>query len=254
MYSASQLQYRLNDKTDNQQIRRDRFNDLKILIIEDNQDLATNICNFLEACDHTVDFAIDGISGLHLALNSDFDLLILDINLPRLDGLELCRKLRAEAIRKIPILMLSARDTIENKLEGYEAGCDDYLVKPFSLKELEAKVTAIHRLSYRYQHEEILKVADLEYQPGPRVLLRGKKKISLKPTTLRILIELMRASHRVISRTELEQKIWKESPPDTDALRVHIYAIRSAIDRGSNNKLLHTIHGIGYRLAPQNEI
>ena len=227
---------------------------MKILIIEDNQDLATNIGDYLEAKNHTVDFANDGLAGIYLALNEEYDVIVLDIGLPRMDGLELCRKLREEAQRKVPVLMLSARDTLENKLEGYEVGCDDYLVKPFSLAELEAKLVALYRLCNRAEEQEILRVGDLEYQFGAMTLKRAGKKLSLKPTTLRILIELMQASHRVISRAELEQKIWDEHPPDTDALRAHIYAIRSSIDKDNADKLLHTFHGVGYRLAPKDEL
>ncbi len=226
---------------------------MKILIVEDNQDLAINIGDFLSASHHVVDFAEDGSTGIHLALKCDFDIIVLDINLPRLNGLELCRKFRANTKRNIPILMLSARDTLENKLEGYSAGCDDYLVKPFSLAELEAKLIALHRLHYGSQNEDVLRVADLEYQCGTRALSRGGRKLLLKPTTLRVLVELMRASHRVVSRAELERNIWEETPPNTDALRAHIYAIRSSIDKDAEDKLLHTIHGVGYRLASQDE-
>ncbi|MCP4433432.1 MAG: response regulator transcription factor [Gammaproteobacteria bacterium] len=227
---------------------------MKILIVEDSQDLAINIGDFLLASHHVVDFAEDGMTGIHLALNCDYDVIVLDINLPRLNGLELCRKFRANTEQNIPILMLSARDTLENKLEGYSAGCDDYLVKPFSLAELEAKLVALHRLHYCSRDEDILRVADLEYRCGTRALSRGGRKLLLKPTTLRVLVELMRSSHRVVGRAELERKIWDECPPNTDALRAHIYAIRSSIDRDMENKLLHTIHGIGYRLASQDEL
>ncbi len=226
---------------------------MKILIVEDSQDLAINIGDFLSAR-HVVDFANDGLAGIRLALENDFDIIVLDINLPGLDGLELCRKFRADSKRNIPILMLSARDTLENKLEGYSVGCDDYLAKPFSLVELEARLVALHRLYSRSQDEDVLKVADLEYQSGTRTLSRAGRKLSLKPTAMRILVELMRASHRVVGRAELEHKIWKESPPDSDALRAHIYAIRSSIDKDAKDKLLHTIHGVGYRLVSQDEL
>ncbi len=227
---------------------------MKILIVEDSQDLAINIGDFLSASHHVVDFAENGITGIHLALNNDYDIVVLDINLPRLNGLELCLKFRANTKRYVPILMLSARDTLENRLEGYSAGCDDYLVKPFSLVELEARLIALHRLHYGSRDEDILRVADLEYQCGTRMLSRGGRKLVLKPTTLRVLVELMRASHRVVSRAELERKIWEESPPNTDALRAHIYIIRSLIDKDTENKLLHTVHGVGYRLASQDEL
>lgn len=227
---------------------------MKTLIIEDNQDLAINIGEYLEAHHHVVDFANNGLSGMDLALKDDFDTIVLDINLPGLDGLELCSKLRADAKRSVPVLMISARDTLQNRIEGYSAGCSDYLVKPFSLIELEAKLVAMHKLHCRSQHEEVLRVDDLIYLPETRTLMRGGKKILLKPTTLKILIELMRSSHRVVSRTELEKTIWSDNPPDSDVLRTHIYSIRVGVDKHSKNKLVHTVHGVGYRLAVLKDI
>jgi DNA-binding response OmpR family regulator len=227
--------------------------ELKTLIIEDNQGLATNIGEYLEAHHHIVDFADNGLSGIDRALNDDFDTIVLDINLPGLDGLELCGMLRGNA-KHVPVLMISARDTLQNRIDGYSAGCSDYLVKPFSLIELEARLVAMHRLFCHTPHEEVLRVADLVYISGTRTLMRSGEKISLKPTTLKILIELMRSSHRVVSRIELEKTIWNDDPPDSDALRTHIYTIRSSVDKGSKNKLVHTIHGVGYRLAALDEI
>lgn len=222
---------------------------MKILVIEDNKDLAINIGDYLEARQHVLDFAQDGFSGMHLAVNNDYDVIILDLNLPGIDGLELCRKLRDEAKRDTPVLMLTARDTVANKLEGYAAGCDDYMVKPFSLLELEARIGALNKLFHRARNSEVIKVSDLEYWPETMTLMRAGRKITLKPTTLKILVELMRESHRVVKRPELEQKIWKDRPPNSDSLRAHIYAIRSAVDKDTPHKLLQTIHGVGYRLA-----
>ncbi len=223
---------------------------MRILVIEDNRDLATNIGEFFLRKNHTVDFGSDGLTGLHLAATNEYDVVILDLGLPGIDGLEICRKLREDAKKTFPILMLTARDTIEDKLEGYSVGCDDYLVKPFSLLELGARVNAIHRLFQGRQRKGKLVVADLEYDTDTMALKRAGHAISLKPTTLRILVELMKASHRVVTRAEIEETIWGESPPDGDALRAHIYAIRAAVDKNSASKLLHTIHGVGYRLVP----
>jgi DNA-binding response OmpR family regulator len=222
---------------------------MRILVIEDNQDLAANIGDFFLSKQHTIDYGADGLTGLHLAATNDYDVVILDLGLPGIGGLDICRKLRKDAKKTFPILMLTARDTIEEKLEGYAAGCDDYLVKPFSLLELEARVNAIHQLFQGRLKNKILKVADLEYDPDTMILKRAGQVIVLKPTTLKILVELMKASHRVVTRAEIEEKIWGDSLPDGDALRAHIYAIRTAIDKNSSIKLLHTAHAVGYRLS-----
>ncbi len=222
---------------------------MRILIIEDNRDLAANIGEFFQRKGHNIDYGFDGLTGLHLAASNDYDVVILDLGLPGVDGLDICRKLRQDAQKSFPILMLTARDTVEDKLEGYSVGCDDYLVKPFSLLELGARVKAIHRLFEGRLGSEKLVVADLEYDQNTRILRRAGKAISLKPTTLRILIELMKSTHRVVTRAEIEEAIWGDTPPDGDALRTHIYAIRTAIDRDSTTKLLHTSHGVGYRLT-----
>ncbi len=120
---------------------------MRILVIEDEAAIAANVCDFLESRGHVVDAAADGVTGLHLAVTQDFDAVVLDVNLPRIDGLALCRRLREDAGRDTPVLMLTARDTLEDKLEGFEAGADDYLAKPFELRELEARLAALHKRS-----------------------------------------------------------------------------------------------------------
>jgi len=220
---------------------------MRILVIEDNEDLAANIIEFLSAKGHVMDNATDGITGLHLAVVNEYDAIVLDLMLPGIDGLQLCARLRDEADKQTPILMLTARDTIEDKLAGFSSGADDYLIKPFSLLELDARLAAIgSRGPRRSQH--VLKVADLTLNLDTWQADRSGTRISLTPTALRLLDVLMRASPRLVRRAELEAAIWGDHPPDSEALRTHIHALRSAIDKPFDVALLQTVPTMGYRL------
>jgi DNA-binding response OmpR family regulator len=222
---------------------------MRVLVIEDNHDLAANIGDHLEARGHEVDFALDGVVGLHLAVSELFDVIVLDLTLPGMDGLTVCRRLREDGSSDVPVLMLTARDTLPDKLEGFEAGADDYLIKPFALQELSARIEALARRG-RQSRPETLRVADLELHIGRFEAFRGGTRLDLNPTGFRILRLLLEASPRVVRRSDLERELWGHSPPDSDALRSHIYALRRAVDRGFDRPLLHTVHGVGYRLDP----
>lgn len=226
---------------------------LRILIIEDNADIAENIGDYLEQQGHVLDFAMDGIGGLHLALTHDFDLIVLDIMLPGMDGLTFCRKLRKEAGNKTPVLMLTARDTLSDKLEGFDAGADDYLVKPFALEELAARIGVLARRGGQTS-PDTLRVADLEVDIGKMQVQRAGRKIELNRACFKILIMLVQAHPNMVARKELEHALWGDQPPGSDALRSHIYALRSAIDRPFKHPLLETVHGVGYRLAVPDEV
>lgn len=224
---------------------------LSVLVVEDNRDIASGILDYLEARGHMPDSALDGVTGLHLAVTQDYDVIVLDLALPGIDGLTLARRLREDAGKSVPILMLTARDTLEDKLEGFEAGADDYLVKPFELRELEARLLALARRA-RGGTGRVLEVDALSFDTETLTVRRGDDVLSLNPVRLRILELLMRASPRVVSRTEIERAIWGDEPTESDALRTHISSIRQVIDRPYPQALLRTVHGIGYRLcAPQ---
>lgn len=220
---------------------------MRILIVEDNRDILGNIAQYLENKGHALDFAEDGVTGLHLATVNSYDVIILDLMLPGMDGLDVCRKLRCEAMLNTPILMLTARDSLNDKLSGFDAGGDDYLVKPFALAELEARIKCLTRRMER-QDPIVLSVADLEFDTSTLKITRGGQTIHLRPITRKILLLLMKNSHRVVTRSEIERAVWEENLPDGDALRAHIYAIRNAIDKPFSEKLLHTVHGTGFRL------
>jgi DNA-binding response OmpR family regulator len=221
---------------------------MRVLIIEDNPDIAANIGDYLEDHGHTVDFAGDGITGLHLAVVNDFDAIVLDLALPGMDGLEVCRKLRKEAGKDTPVLMLTARDRLEDKLAGFDTGADDYLVKPFELQEVEARLNVLASRGRRRTQRE-LKVGDLIYNLDTLSVSRQSTEIYLNPIGLKLLHCLMESSPNVVSRSDLEMEVWGEEMPDSDSLRVHIHSLRSAIDKPFESNMIQTRHGIGYRLV-----
>ncbi len=226
---------------------------LRILIVEDNIDIAENIGDFLEIQGHVMDYAMDGIGGLHLALTEDYDAIILDIMLPGMDGLTFCRKLREEGEKQTPVLMLTARDTLSDKLEGFDAGADDYLVKPFELEEVSARLQALVRRS-DHAKNKIIRISDLEIDLGKMQVQRAGRLVELNRADLKILTLLMQASPNVLSRKEIEQVLWSDMPPDSDALRSHIYTLRRAIDKPFKRHLIQTIHGVGYKLVDPNDL
>lgn len=221
---------------------------MHVLIIEDNADIAANIGDYLEDQGHSVDFAGDGVTGLHLAVVNEFDAVVLDLMLPGMDGMEVCRKLREEARKNTPILMLTARDRLEDKLAGFQTGADDYLVKPFALQELLARLEVLDRRGQSVR-PRVLEIADLSYDLDTLNVTRAGKSIELNPTGLKILQRLMEAAPWVVAREELERRVWGDELPDSDALRVHIHSLRGAIDKPFDTKLIQTRHGIGYYIA-----
>jgi DNA-binding response OmpR family regulator len=223
---------------------------MHILLIEDSHDLAANVVDYLQALGAVVDYAANGLNGLHLAATRHYDAIVLDLNLPGLDGLGLLTRLRQDSGATTPVLILTARDTERDRLRGFDEGADDYVTKPFSLAELHARLKAIVRRS-QGQRGVVLRVADLEFDLRTLVARRAKRRLQLTPSGVRLLEKLMRAAPALVPRAEIEHLLWGDHPPDSEAaLRGHIHALRGEIDRGEAQPLLHTVHGIGYRLAP----
>jgi DNA-binding response OmpR family regulator len=222
---------------------------MRLLLVEDHRDLAEHLSALLTDHGHEVEIAADGPSAMEAATARPHDVIVLDRMLPGVDGLTVCRRLREEFHLPVPILMLTAKDTVADRVAGLEAGADDYLVKPFALAELEARLKALQRRNPQDTAPAELRVADLRYDPRTLEAERAGHVIRLNPSTRRILSLLMQNSHRVVSRAELEQALWGDSPPPGDVLRAHVYALRNAVDKPFERKLLHTVHGEGYRLA-----
>jgi DNA-binding response OmpR family regulator len=204
---------------------------------------------YLEGRGFEVDFAADGLDGYRLSTENSYDVIVLDLMLPRMDGIEVCRKLRAESKKATPVLMLTARDTLEDKLVGLDAGADDYLIKPFEIRELEARVKALIRRDRRQVSAELLSVGDLVLDTASLRLTRAGQELMVSPIGLRLLMILMRESPRVVSRRDIEREVWGDLLPDSDTLRSHLYNLRKIIDKPFQKPLLHTIHSAGYRLA-----
>lgn len=223
------------------------------LLVEDHPDIAMMICDYFEERNCVVDYAADGVTGLHLAASNDFDAIILDLMLPGMDGLELCRKLRNDAAKDTPILMLTARDTLDDKIAGLDAGADDYMVKPFEIAELDARLRAMSRRAKGQIVQETLRVADLTVDTGTLEVSRAGTVLTLTPIGMKLLMHLMKASPRVVTRRALEREVWGDIVPDSDALRSHLYNLRKIIDRPFEKPLLHTIPGAGYRLVDLDE-
>jgi DNA-binding response OmpR family regulator len=219
---------------------------IRVLIVEDNQDIVENMADFLETKGFVLDFAMDGIGGLHLAITNPYEVIVLDIMLPGMDGITLCRKLRQDAKNMTPVLMLTARDTLEDKLVGFDSGADDYLVKPFALQELAARIQALS--GRRSRGARTLRVADLVMDVGTLEVRRGETLVELNNTCTSILKILMEASPEVVTRGRLEHELWGEDPPGSDALRSHKYSLRKKIDKPFDTALVETIHGKGFRL------
>lgn len=221
---------------------------IAVLIIEDNQDLAANVADYLGERSYLADVALDGVTGLHLAVANRYDAIVLDIMLPGMDGLTVCRRLRQDVRMTVPILMLTARATLNDKVAGFAEGADDYLVKPFELRELDVRLQALIRRSRQGEQLQLLQVGDLEFNLGTRELRRAGRAVELSAMPLKILELLMKRSPIVVSRREIEQALWGDTPPDSDALRVHMHTLRSGIDPPDLPPLLRTLRGIGYQL------
>ncbi|MEH6686931.1 MAG: response regulator transcription factor [Halopseudomonas sabulinigri] len=225
---------------------------MRILVIEDNRDILANVLDYLQLKGYTVDCAQDGLSGLHLAVSEHYDLIVLDIMLPGIDGYQLCQRLRDDAQRDTPIIMLTARDQLDDRIKGLNSGADDYLVKPFALSELVARIEAILRRSQGGSRHQ-LQVADLSYDLDTLQVSRQGKQLKLNPVGLKLLEVLMRKSPAVVRRSVLEEALWGEELPDSDSLRSHVHQLRQVIDKPFAQTLLHTVHGLGYCLAERNK-
>jgi DNA-binding response OmpR family regulator len=220
---------------------------LRVLLVEDHAPLRAQVAALLRDAGHRVDEAADGRSGLAAALATPPDVLVLDLGLPGLDGLRLCERLRAEADRHVPVLMLTARDALPDKLDGFAAGADDYLVKPFAGEELLARVRALGRRPAAGGDYE-LRIGSLRIDRRSREAWRDDRPLSVGPTAFALLLLLAEACPRALTRSEIIARLWDGDPPESDPLRTHLYQLRQALDRPPARPMLRTVHGVGFRL------
>ncbi len=221
-----------------------------LLLVEDDLDMADNIGDYLDRRGWRVHHAPNGALALHLILETEFAAVVLDRGLPGIDGLELYRRLRDGAAKHLPVLMLTAADSLDDRLAGFASGVDDYVVKPFALPELHARLTALVRRAEGMQSQsaEILRCADLEMNLGTRTVSRAGRSLSLTNMGFAILEILLRRSPAVVKREDIEQALWGEMPPSSDALRSHVFALRTAVDAPFPQALLWTHRGVGFQI------
>jgi DNA-binding response OmpR family regulator len=220
---------------------------LYILVVEDQQSIAQNIANYLGSKGHVLDFADRGDQGLELALNNHYDLVILDLNLPVMNGLDVCQQLREKAGHQVPIIILTARDSIADKISGFNIGADDYLTKPFSLEELEVRCFALSR-RHLLQTSDTLTFDQLVIDRPRQQVTRCGQTLELHSMGYRILCILAEAYPQVVSRSKISQKLWADEPTESDALRSHIYQLRNILDKPFDYPMIKTMHGIGFVL------
>ena len=229
---------------------------IALLLVEDNEDILANLYGFLEPLGYELDCARNGKTGLSMALAQRFDCIVLDVMLPGLDGISLCRKLREEHQRHTPVIMLTARDAVADRVLGLEAGADDYLVKPFALKELEARIRALLRRGRMSSTNAaasgaLWTYADVTFNASEHWAERQGRRLRLSPTGFRILDELIRVAPGLVRREDMEHSLWGEDPPEGSALRTHIHELRRELDKPFAVPLLHTVPHVGYRLSTE---
>lgn len=221
---------------------------MRLLLIEDEKRLSDNIKKGLVEQGFAVDQAFDGEEGQYLAENEQYDLLVLDLMLPKIDGTTVCKNLRKGGL-KTPILMLTAKDTVEDIATGLDSGADDYLAKPFSFIELRSRVQALIRRSHN-SPSGTLKLADLELDPAKHTATRADMELNLTPKEFAVLEFLLRHKNEVVTRTMIIEHVWDYNFDGmSNIVDVFIATLRRKLDKAAKTKLLHTLHGVGYKLS-----
>lgn len=221
---------------------------MRVLVIEDDRRISAVIKKGLTEDGFAVDTAFDGEEGQYLAESESYDLIILDLMLPKVDGITICKELRAKNI-KTPILMLTAKTTVEDRVAGLDSGADDYLTKPFAYMELRSRVHALIRRS-KQEASPILKIVDLELDPIKHKVIRAGKSLSLTPKEFAVLELLLRHKDEVVTRTMITEHVWDYNFDSmSNVVDVFVAALRRKVDKGAKIQLLHTIHGVGYKVS-----
>lgn len=227
------------------------MDDIRILIVEDEAKVANAIQQGLQENNLQADVAYDGLMGKKMALSGKYQLIILDLNLPQLNGYEVCREIRQHNVR-VPIIMLTALGAMEDKIQAFDTGADDYMVKPFDFRELLARVQVFLKRSASNQlqgSQQILKVADLEIDDSSKTVKRAGQQIELTAREFSLLVYLVRNKGRVVSRADIAEKIWDITfDTGTNVIDVYVNFLRKKIDKGFEPKLIHTRQGMGYVL------
>jgi DNA-binding response OmpR family regulator len=220
---------------------------LSILLVEDHPTIARQVAEFLDGLGWQVDHAGNGALAIELATREAYDVVLLDLNLPDIDGLQVCRDIKAKAPSNVPVLMLTARDAFEDKARGFSEGADDYLTKPFDLRELALRCEALARRRHLHVHQQMV-LGPLTLLPREMRALYEDAPVALTQIGFKILLLLCQQHPQAVSRTQLIQHVWGARAPDSDALKSHIYSLRRQLEQASGRNMLATIQQLGYRL------
>ena len=220
---------------------------MKLLLVEDSKEVADIIYEYFDSDEYELDYAATGTLGLTLAQDNQYDCIILDLMLPGIDGLTICQAIRAEG-NSTPVIMLTARDTNKDMLKGLQTGADDYIVKPFDLALLEARIHAVLRRTTGTGLHQSLTVGELSINLKTHTVMRAKQLIKLNPSCFKILTLLCQRSPEIVSREDIENRLWPDEPPDQDVLRKHIYQLRAKVDKPFSVEMIKTIPKLGYKI------
>lgn len=220
-----------------------------MLVVEDHAGLAVNLLEFFDHSRYILDFASDGLTALHLLACNTYDVIVLDIMLPGVSGFEVCRRIRQDMQCATPVIMMTAKDQLDDKERGFSAGADDYLVKPFDLRELQLRVDALYRRKAGFGRTQRLQAPGISYDAGQCIVRTdGGQELELSGTSARIFEELIKAYPAFLSYTEIQERVWGEREVDMNTLRTHVYSLRKLLDEHFHFPLIRTLHGRGYRL------
>jgi len=220
---------------------------MKILLIEDHAELAIQLGEFLGSLGWNIDFSSTGKQGISLALDNEYDLIILDLNLPDIDGIHVCKEIKSKSKFNVPVLMLTARDSFADKVKGFDFGADEYLTKPYDLRELALRCKVLTRRQELYQSNK-MSLGDLSLDLNENRAFRHDKEVILNKTSFAILLMLAKAYPNPVSKSRIIHEIWGDTPPETNSLKSHVYNVRAVIDKPFSKNIVKTIVSVGYKL------
>ncbi|MDD3757484.1 MAG: response regulator transcription factor [Advenella sp.] len=224
---------------------------IRMLVVEDHVGLAENLSEYFENSHYVLDFASDGLTALHLIATHEYDVIVLDVMLPGLSGFDICHRIRNDIQCTTPVIMMTAKDQLKDKEEGFRAGADDYLVKPFDLRELQLRVNALYRRKECMGKTPGIEVPGIRFDPGKlTVQVNHSGSLELSGTMARIFEELIKAYPGFLSYEQLQERIWGEKEVDMNTLRTHVYTLRKLLQDTFGFSMIKTMHGRGYRLTP----
>lgn len=222
---------------------------VRMLIVEDHTSLAANLLEFFDEQRYILDFASDGLTALHLIAINEYDIIILDLMLPGLSGFEVCRRLRNDMHCSTPVIIMTSKDQLDDKEKAFTLGVDDYLVKPFNLRELQLRVEALYRRKSGFAKTPEISIAGIYFDPGTFIVRTDTGlQLELSGTAARIFEELIKAYPSFLSYTELQERLWGEREVDMNTLRTHVYSLRKLLKDTFRYPMIKTLHGRGYRL------